>query len=133
MSHINEMYLSIKESKNKAFFVIDRSFGKFIHKTLSETISIVKPDENFAEYSEESVWFGFSDPSCSANAGWPARSFLCMLALLWLVIFFFKKVCLICFYYFQSQTTRKANLLICCSLQERCQSGGKLDFYRATK
>lgn len=79
------MYFSIKTNKNKAFFVIERKCGTFIHKTLAEKISLQNKDSNFSDYSESELWFGFSDPSSYEYAGWPARSFLTMLAVLWLV------------------------------------------------
>lgn len=82
---LNQTYFAIGDPKNRAFFVIERSGGKLVHKTLAEAISTTNIQSNFRDYSEDAIWFGFSDPSCFENAGWPARSFLGMLAVFWFV------------------------------------------------
>lgn len=79
------VYFSIADERQRAFFVLHANDdGTLEHRQLDAVIRAGAADRpaNFAA-GTGSLYFCFSDPSCLPNAGWPARLFLLMLAVLW--------------------------------------------------
>lgn len=83
LAQLNRIYFNISGNADKSFFILENRDGEFVFNRLSDKISHLNKNDNFADVDENALYLCFSDPSCFENAGWPSRMFIAAIVHLW--------------------------------------------------
>lgn len=83
LTQLNQIYFNISGNADKSFFILEKRHDKLVFSRLSDRISHLEKNNNFADVDESALYLCFSDPSCFENAGWPSRMFIAMIVHLW--------------------------------------------------